>query len=120
MALLNKIIAAENLITGPGPKLDGDSAVTFERFISQFIGVLTIIAIIYFTIQIIFTGYAFMSSNGDPKKMEQAKLHLTQNILGLTIVLVALILTTLIGKLFGLGNILEFTTNFNKIFPPTL
>jgi len=119
MALINKIIAQTKYkISGPGPDLTADSATsTFESFISQLIGILTIIAIIYFTIQIIFAGYSFMGSNGDPKKMEQSKVHLTQNILGLVIVLVALIITNLIGRLFGIDNILNFTETFNKIAP---
>lgn len=119
MALINKIIAQTKYnISGPGPDLTAETATgTFEKFISQFIGILTIIAIIYFTIQIIFAGYSFMGSNGDPKKMEQSKAHLTQNILGLVIVLIALIITNLIGRLFGLDNILNFTDTFNKIAP---
>lgn len=119
MALINKIIAQTKYkISGPGPDLSADTAPsTFENFISQFIGVLTIVAIIYFTFQIIFAGYAFMGSSGDPKRMEQSKTHLTQNILGLVIVLVALIITNLIGRLFGLDNILNFTETFNKIVP---
>lgn len=120
MDLTNKLIAQQYTITGPGIKLGTDKnavPVKFENFISQFIGILTIVAIIYFIIQIIFAGYAFMGSNGDSKKIEQAKAHLTQNILGLTIILVAVIITNIMGNLFGLGNILNFAENFNKIIP---
>lgn len=118
MDLINKLIAQQYTVTGPGIKLGTDKDAVpkvFENFISQFIGILTLVAIIYFIIQIIFAGYAFMGSNGDPKKIEQSKAHLTQNILGLFIILIAIIITNLIGKLFGLENILNFSQNFNNI-----
>ena len=119
MAPINKLLAQTKYrISGPGPEVKDMASApgVFDNFISQLIGVLTLIAIIYFIIQIIFAGYSFMGGGNDPKKIEQAKIKLTQNILGLTIVFVTIILTSVIGKLFGLNDILNFSENFTNIF----
>lgn len=107
-----------------GPKLHGlglapvDSDVgvsLLDSTISQVIGVLTLVAFIYFVIQIILAGYAFISGQGDEKKIESARKRLTDGILGITIVVVAFGITALLASLMGLGNIFDLTTIFSNI-----
>lgn len=114
-----------NLITdNTGPKLHGlglapvDSDVgvsLLDNTISQIIGVLTLVAFIYFVIQVILAGYAFISGQGDEKKIESARKRLTDGILGITIVVIAFGITALIAKLIGLGPIFDLTTIFSNI-----
>ncbi|MEK7166350.1 MAG: pilin [Patescibacteria group bacterium] len=52
---------------------------------------------------LIFGGFMFMTSQGDPKKAEAAKTILTQAIMGFIIVFAAFWITQIINYIFGLG-----------------
>ncbi len=67
------------------------------RAISVIIGFLTIIAGIWFLIQTILAGYAYMSAGGDKEKVHQSQKRLTQSTMGLIIVILALFFTSLLG-----------------------
>ena len=47
-----------------------------EKLISNVMGVLTIIAIIWFALQIILAGYGLMTAHGDPKRWKKIGLSL--------------------------------------------
>ena len=96
--------------TGLGVDPGANGTLALERIISQIIGILTIVAVIFFAIQIIFAGYNFISSEGDEKKMEMARKTLTNGILGLIIVVVAVGLGSLIALLLGIPNVLDLNT----------
>jgi hypothetical protein len=85
------------------------------NIISTIIGFLTIVAFIYFLIQLIFAGYSLISAQGDEKKVESGRKRLTDGILGITIVVVAYGFTAFLAKLLGLGNIFNLTEVFNNI-----
>jgi len=120
MALLIPKILAQSSVDY---KIDGqnfpndniDATTQFEKLLSQVIGVLTVFAVIYFVIQIIFGGYAYLSANGDPGKIEKANKQLTGNLLGLLIVIVAVGLGGLIAKLLGVDNPLENQLMFTNL-----
>jgi hypothetical protein len=104
-------------MSGPGATLAPGKTYTdkFESIISNTIAILTVVAVIFFVLQIIFAGYAFISSQGDEKKLEIAKDRLTNNVLGLFIVVVAVGLGALIAKLVGLPDILDLNKTFNNM-----
>ena len=95
---------------GPNPTDTNTATSQLENTLSMVIGVLTIISVIFFTIQLILAGYSFMSAGGDPKKLEAARKKLTDGILGLTIVVVAYGLGALLANLTGIG---QGTSVFN-------
>lgn len=107
---MNKLLAFE--LTGPGIQVPNQTAAgtQLEKIISTTIGVLTIIAVIFFVIQLILAGYSFMSAQGDKNKIEAARDRLTQGILGLTIVILAYGMGALIANLVGLENIFNLNT----------
>lgn len=72
-------------------------------FISVFINLATVIAGIYLVIQLIMAGYMYMSANGDPKKIDQAGLKITQSMIGLVIVAGAVTLASVIGRIAGIS-----------------
>ncbi|HPT66140.1 MAG TPA: hypothetical protein PK257_02400 [Candidatus Woesebacteria bacterium] len=115
--LNNKLLA--NVLEGPGiqPISDstGGSAGQIEKIISAVIGILTLVGVIYFTIQIIMAGIAMISSQGDPKELESAKKRLTTNLLGLAIIVIAYGLGALIASLLGMNSIFDLTTIFQPI-----
>ena len=92
-----------------------DATLKAGSVISQIIGVLTIFAVIWFALQIIFAGYAFLTSEGDEKKMEIARKRLTDGVLGLTIVIVALGLGSLIAGLAGINNAFNLSSMFQNM-----
>jgi len=64
---------------------------------------------IFFVIQILLAGFAYISASGDQKKTEAAWSKIYQSIIGLVIVSSAFVLATVIGKLVGMDNILNPT-----------
>ena len=101
-------------IEGPGPNPTDviDATTKFEKLVSNLIGVLTIVAVLFFAIQIIFAGFSFISSGGDEKVMETSRKKLTNGVLGLFIVVVAVGIGSLIAKLLGLNNIFDINQMF--------
>lgn len=96
--------------------LTGATATTkFEDLISLGITLLSTFAIIFFVIQIILAGYGFMNSKGDPKNMEVARNKLTQNVIGLTITILAVGLGSLIASILGIKNIFNLNAVFTNI-----
>jgi len=115
---LNKTLLADKTfnITGPGltPSSGIEATKMFEKLTSNILGVLTIIAFLFFAVQIIFAGYSFISSGGDEKVMETSRKKITNGILGIFIVVVSIGLTSLFAKLLGLKNPLDIGAMFTS------
>jgi hypothetical protein len=62
-----------------------------------------VIAGIFFVVQIIFAGYAFLSSTGDPKKAEGAFNTIWQSLIGLVIVSAAFVIAAFVGNILGIN-----------------
>ena len=90
-------------LTGPGIQVTNATA-QFETYAGQLVGALTIVAVLFFVAQIIFAGYAFISSRGDEKTMEATGKRLTEAVLGLTVVVIAIGLGSLLAMLLGIPN----------------
>ncbi|MCX6726114.1 MAG: hypothetical protein NT052_02255 [Candidatus Shapirobacteria bacterium] len=71
--------------------------------ISKGIGLLTIIAGIWFLFQTIIAGYNYMSAAGDKARIENAGHKLTNSLIGLAIVVAAYAILALIGKFLGVN-----------------
>jgi len=117
MNLLSPIFAVDYNLSGPGiqPTGPSDATAKLETIISQVIGVLTIVAVIYFAIQVILAGYAYITSEGDEKKMESARKRLTEGVLGLIIVVIAVGLSALLANLAGISNPFDLNSLFVKM-----
>jgi len=115
--MTNKLLAEAYKITGPGINpSDGTQATTLlEKLISTVLGLLTIVGVIYFTIQIIFAGYSFISSQGDKDKLKAARTRLTNSILGLTIVVIAYGAGAFIANIAGIKNVFNLNTFFTSL-----
>lgn len=114
--LTNRLLAEAYKLTGPGIPATKDTAVgSLERIISTVIGIMTIIGVIYFTIQVILAGFTMISSQGDPKELETSKKRLTNNVMGLAIIVLAYGLGSLITNLLGMTNVFDLTTIFKPI-----
>jgi len=74
-----------------------------NAIISSIIGVLTVIAGLWFLIQIIVAGYGWIGSGGDGKKVTEARDKITNSLIGLLMVVIAWIIVAIVGQLIGLN-----------------
>lgn len=87
----------------------------FTKFISSAIGLMTIIAIIWFAFVLIIGAIGIISSGGDKASLETARKRITTGIVGLVVVIAAIFIIDLIGRLIGLPDILDLPALLKKV-----
>ena len=93
---------------GPlGLKGDQSGPQVFTNFISSAIGLMTIIAIIWFVLLMIMGGIGIISSGGDKAALESARKRSTTGVIGFVVVIAAIFVVQLIGKLIGIPDLLD-------------
>ncbi len=95
----------------------GEAGTIFNKFISTTIGLMSVIAFIYFTLLMITGAYGIMSAGGDKQALETARKRITSGITGVIVVIAAVFIVDFIGELIGIPNILnpaEFLNNLTK------
>jgi len=75
--------------------------------VSSIIGLLTIVAAIWFLIQFILGGFSWISAGGDKNKISEAQGKLSSAIIGLTVVVAGWAILALAGQFFGWTDILN-------------
>jgi hypothetical protein len=93
----------------------GEGIPLFVKFISSTIGVMTIIAIIWFAFVLVTGAIAIISAGSDKTALEAARKRITNGLIGLVVVVAAIFLISLIGRLIGIPNILDIGTLFKTI-----
>lgn len=73
---------------------------TFGTIVGKAYNLLYPIAIIYGILQIVFSGYLIMMSEGEPKALSSAKEHLTSSIIGIIFVILAVVILKIIISTF--------------------
>lgn len=93
----------------------GEGAIeTFAKFISSTIGLLTIIAIIWF-IFVLFTGaMGMIGAGGDKAALESSRKRITTGLVGLVVVILGIFIIDLVGTLIGIP-VLNLRELFNLI-----
>lgn len=91
-------------LVGADASQSGD---VFAGIISSTIGIITIVAVIWFTIQLLLGAVGMISSGGDKTKNEQARAKITSALTGLIVVIAGVFITNLVGTLLGFPNILD-------------
>ena len=106
---MNNLISEDigNPLRGIGPLgLENDepwrSGILFSKFISTTIGIVTVVAIIWFIFLLITGAIGFMTAGGDKNAVETARKRLTNAIIGLVILIASLFVLVLIAYLIGL------------------
>ena len=122
-----KLAAGEpiNLYEGEGFKgfgklgLENESAFNadsiFTKFISSAIGLITVIAIIWFIFIFLTGAIGIISSGGDKNSNEAARKKISSGIIGLVVVVLGIFIIKLIGTLIGLPDILNFPAMFSNL-----
>jgi hypothetical protein len=95
----------------------GDGIGTFSNLLSTSIGLMTIIAVIWFVFTFIIGAIGIISAGGDKGSLESAKKKITTGLIGLIIVVIGMFVVDLIGFLlgFGAGGILNISNLFSLI-----
>lgn len=109
-----KIHAQE--ITNPifGGNMPADTGVQFvNKLVSLLVNLFLIGAVLFFLVNFILAGYAWMTSKGDKNKVQEAQQKVTSAIIGLIVVFLIFVILKLFGYLFGL----ESLENLQLIIP---
>ncbi len=104
-------------LKGFGPLgLEGgqDPIGVFTKFISSTIGLLTIVAILWFIFLFIGGAIGLMSAGNDKAAVESARSKITSGLIGLIVVIAAIFVIDLIGFLIGIQDILNLSGLIGK------
>ena len=71
-------------------------------FISMVIGVMTVVAIIWFLFTLITGAISIIGSGGDKQALESARKKITTGVVGLVVVIASIFILDLIGTIFGI------------------
>lgn len=104
-----------NLSTGNAGINSADPVKTFAQVLSSTIGLLTVIAALYFMFTLITGAIEIISSGGDKGSYENARKKITTGVIGLIVVIAAMFLMDLITDLLGISSILDIGQQITKI-----
>lgn len=108
---------------GPFARLFNDPIEMFTKLgtlISNIIGVLTVVAALWFLTQLVTAGFAWISAGGDKNKLAEAQHKITNAIVGLLIVVVAVVFLDLITRLLGFESFLRPSALIEQLRPPKI
>lgn len=78
-----------------------------NNVIQTIVTLFLIIGIIYFIWHFVMSAYHMISSQGDPKKWEEAQKSLTYSIVGVIVIFSIFVILKLIGIVFGIQDLVD-------------
>jgi len=104
---MNKLIADIPVgdLKGVGPlgnDLVSSPFATFNKVISTIISIMTIIAAVWFLFVLMTGAIGWITAGGDKASLETAKKRISNGIVGIVVVVTAIFLADILGKLLGL------------------
>lgn len=93
-----------------------DPANNFEQLITTVIGVMTVIAGIWFIFILFIGAIGWITAGGDKGAVEMARKRIANGITGLVIVVIATFIASLVGQLLGFDilNLADFITQLSN------
>lgn len=79
----------------------GASIAIFNNVISSIVGIMTIIAAIWFIVQFISGAVSIISSGGDKAKLQEARNRITSGVIGIVITVAAIFIIQVLSQLIG-------------------
>ena len=114
LLIFKPVFADEKLgnFVGPGPLGNfGFSTLNAIKLVNKgvsiLVGLLTAAAFLYFIVNFFLAGLSWVMAGGDAKKTEAASKQITMSVVGLVIVVSAIFMVQLIGKVLGIGDVLN-------------
>jgi len=105
--------------TGPGDKgllaAPSTGIGIFTKFLSSAIGLMTIIAIIWFIFTFFIGAIGMITAGSDKQALESSRKKIVNGIIGLVVTLAAIFVIRLIGFLLGFDDILNLEKMFGAI-----
>lgn len=92
-----------------------DSIKVFSKFLTSAIGLMSVIAIIWFIFLFIAGAYGYMAAGGDKKAIESATKKISAGLIGLALVVFAIFVVGFIGRILGITSILNIENLFYLI-----
>ena len=89
----------------------------FAKILSGIIGLMTVIAAIWFVFLLISGAIGVMSAGGDKVAVENARKRMTTGLLGFIIVIAAMFIMDLIANILGIPDILDIGNIIDKLSP---
>lgn len=96
-------------------ELPTNADMIFSQFISSAIGLMTLIAIIWFVFLLIIGSYGIMNAGGDKQALETARKKIINGLIGLVVCIFGIFLIRLVGYLIGIPEILNFVSLFSVL-----
>ena len=90
---------------------------TFAKLISSAIGLITVVAFIYFMFILVSGAIAVISAGGDKGKMEDARGRITSGVIGVVIIVAGFFVLDLIARLLGIEGILNLDAMIGLLEP---
>lgn len=87
-----------------------------ESFISTLIGVITVVAALFFIVNFLLAALSWVTAGGDSGKISSARDRMVQSMIGLIVVVAAYAIVGLIGSVVGL-DILNPAKTLQSIIP---
>lgn len=73
-----------------------------NNVIQSIFSIFITVGVVYFIFRFIFGGYKIISSNGDPKKYEEAMASIRYSLTGIVIIFSVFVIVQLLGTVFGI------------------
>lgn len=89
-------------LEGVGAGATGTSVSVFNQVISATIGVVSAIAFIWFSVNVLLGAFSMLTAGADKNKVAEARKKITNNVLGVIIVVSAIFLASIIGQILGI------------------
>ncbi|MDD4026808.1 MAG: hypothetical protein PHO75_01300 [Candidatus Shapirobacteria bacterium] len=115
MKLIKPVQAIVNNPVLKNQNISNNSTGYMNSVIQSLISVLFIFGLIYFVYHFILAGYKMISSQGDPKKYEEAQHALLYSLIGIAIIFSVFALLRLIGNLFGIDGLGKLEINWPSL-----
>lgn len=97
------------------PTGEGWGIATFTSFLSKTIGLLTIVAFIWFVFTFVTGAISIITSGGDKAALESAKKKITTGVIGVIVVIAALFIIEIGGKLIGIDDVLNIAGMYGAL-----
>jgi heme O synthase-like polyprenyltransferase len=115
MKLIKPVLAKINNPVLKNQDIAANSGSYVNGVIQTFVSLLIIVGVIYFVINFILAGYHMISSQGDPKKFEEAQKSLTYSLLGIALIFIVFAIIKLIGYIFGIEGLDNLTITWPSL-----
>lgn len=100
----------------PGGSANDQALSNMEAFISQMIGVLTVVSSLFFVIYFVMGAFKWVTAGGEASKIQKARDQMIQGVTGLIIIVGAYGIIGLVGTILGI-DILQPAKQLQLIIP---